>query len=184
MRAIVVSLAVMLCAVTSTSSFAQGPRPWASKVPKELANKPNPVPITPDTLAKGKEVFTNTCLPCHGEMGLGDGPAAEFMTPKPKPLINNGKVSVPDGVAFWVITNGIDGTGMASLSDTLNETERWQVIRYLATLAAPAAPPSTPAPAVTAAPVVSPVAAATPETKAPPAATPTLAPKKAPGTTK
>ena len=130
-------------------AVAQGPRPWASRVPKDLVRKPNPLPADAKTVADGKLVYENTCLPCHGEGAQGDGPAAQFIVPPPKPLIVNGKLSVPDGVAFWVITNGIDGTGMASLGDALNDNERWSVIRYLGAMAKGAqapAPAATPAP--------------------------------------
>lgn len=150
-------LAALSTFLLAAVAAAQNPRPWASKVPSDLARKANPAPNTPQILAEGKELYTNTCLPCHGELAQGDGPAAAFIVPPPKPLIVNGKISVPDGVAFWVITNGIDGTGMASLGDTLTEQERWKVIRYLQVLAAPPAPAATPVVAVTpAVPAVSP----------------------------
>lgn len=149
--AVAVAASVTLGVLLLTAS-ADAQRPWASKVPQEFRTKKNPLPSTPDVIAKGKEHYTNTCVPCHGEQGFGDGVAAEFMEPKPKPLIVDGKLNVPDGVAFWVITNGIDGTGMASLGDSLNEQERWEVIRYLHTLGAPAPAPAPPAAVVTPAP--------------------------------
>lgn len=143
-------VAVVLLAGTALAQ--SGPRPWASKVPPELVRKANPLPPSPAVIAAGKEVYANTCLPCHGEGAQGDGPAAQFIQPPPKPLISGGKITVPEGVAFWVITNGIDGTGMASLSDTLSENERWQVIRYLQAMARPAAAQPAPGAAATPAP--------------------------------
>lgn len=162
-------IAALLLAV-GVGAQAQ-PRPWASKVPADVARKPNPLAQSPDAAVAGKTVYENTCLPCHGDKAQGDGPAAQFIVPPPKPLIIDGKLSVPDGVAFWVITNGIDGTGMASLSDSLNENERWQVISYLHTMAKPAAPAPTAAAAVQ-----TPAAAVTPA----PATTPAVAPAPAP----
>lgn len=168
-----VSVALAVSVLAAGVAMAQNPRPWASKVPADLVRKANPVPANPQTIAEGHELYTNTCLPCHGEQAQGDGPAAAFIVPPPKPLIVNGKIAVPDGVAFWVITNGIDGTGMASLGDTLSEPERWKVIRYLHVLAAPApaatpvvaTTPGTPAvtPAATAAPVATPAPAVSPK---------------------
>ena len=169
------------------------PRPWASKVPADLARKPNPLAQSPEAAVAGKTVYENTCLPCHGEKAQGDGPAAQFIVPPPKPLIVDGKLSVPDGVAFWVITNGIDGTGMASLGDSVSETERWQVISYLQSMAKPAAPaatvaPQTPAAAVSPVPAATAVAPAPTATPKPPAATKppagTKPTKPAPKTTK
>ncbi len=152
------------------------PRIWANKVPPDAAKAANPA-TGADAIAAGREVYANTCLPCHGAGAQGDGPAATFIKPKPKSLIlQPGKLSLPDGVMFWVVTHGIDNTGMASFSETLTEVERWQAIAYLHNLAS-----GDPAPAVAAsAPVVvaSPSAAAlaSPKPAASPAASPSMSP--------
>lgn len=39
--------------------------------------------ITPD-VAKGKEIFAQRCVPCHGASGAGDGPASASLTPRPR----------------------------------------------------------------------------------------------------
>jgi mono/diheme cytochrome c family protein len=38
---------------------------------------------TPD-VAKGKEIFAQRCVPCHGATGHGDGPASASLNPKPR----------------------------------------------------------------------------------------------------
>ena len=56
-----------------------------------LANgcsKPKPAPeadqaVQPD-VAKGKEIFAQRCVPCHGSSGHGDGPASASLNPKPR----------------------------------------------------------------------------------------------------
>ena len=138
-RGIATGLVFVAVAIAATA-FAGGPRPWASKVPQEDRVRTNPLPQTPATIGAGGAIYKNTCFPCHGEEAQGDGPAAEFIKPPPKPLIIDGKLSLPDGVAFWVVTNGIDGTGMASLKDALSPEDRWSVISYLHALAKGAAP--------------------------------------------
>ena len=35
-------------------------------------------------VAKGKEIFAQRCVPCHGESGGGDGPASASLNPKPR----------------------------------------------------------------------------------------------------
>jgi mono/diheme cytochrome c family protein len=40
-------------------------------------------PVTPD-VAKGKELFNQRCVPCHGSTGHGDGPASASLNPKPR----------------------------------------------------------------------------------------------------
>lgn len=35
-------------------------------------------------VAKGKEIFAQRCVPCHGSTGQGDGPASASLNPKPR----------------------------------------------------------------------------------------------------
>jgi len=37
-----------------------------------------------DPAAKAKEIFANRCVPCHGSIGQGDGPASASLNPKPR----------------------------------------------------------------------------------------------------
>ena len=135
-RAIATGLGFLLAAALALPAALAGPpRPWAAKVPPQDRARANPLPASPATIAAGQAIYKNTCFPCHGETAQGDGPAAEFIKPAPMPLVVEGKLSLPDGVAFWVVTNGIDGTGMASLKDALSPEDRWSVITYLHALA-------------------------------------------------
>ncbi len=147
---------------------AQPLRPWLGKVPPDQAAKKNPLPATPETIAAGQVTYTNVCLPCHGPTAQGDGPAAQFIKPPPKPLIVDNKLSVADGLAFWVVTNGVDGTGMASMAEAMPEIERWQVIAYLNSLAAArAAAAGAPAAATAPAKPVTPAPPPPPKSTAP-----------------
>ncbi|BDA79955.1 hypothetical protein LPTSP3_g28850 [Leptospira kobayashii] len=40
-------------------------------------------PVDPE-IAKGEELFLQNCSSCHGEKGLGDGPAGTALNPKPR----------------------------------------------------------------------------------------------------
>ncbi len=40
-------------------------------------------PAAPD-VDKGKEIFAQRCVPCHGSTGHGDGPASASLDPKPR----------------------------------------------------------------------------------------------------
>jgi putative copper resistance protein D len=39
------------------------------------------------------------------------------------------------GEIYYWITNGVAGTGMPAWKDTLSDTQRWEVVRYLQALA-------------------------------------------------
>ncbi len=44
-------------------------------------------------LAKGKSIYVDKCLKCHGEKGKGDGPKAEDMEKKPADYTDKEKMS-------------------------------------------------------------------------------------------
>ena len=44
-------------------------------------------------LAKGKKVYTDKCLKCHGEKGRGDGPRAYDLSKKPADYTDKEKMS-------------------------------------------------------------------------------------------
>jgi mono/diheme cytochrome c family protein len=86
---------------------------------------------TPELLKKGQEVFKLNCVACHGEKGLGDGPAAVALDPKPrsfaKDKFKNGEK--PEQV-FKTISEGITGTPMVAYGH-LPEADRWALVYHV-----------------------------------------------------
>jgi mono/diheme cytochrome c family protein len=85
--------------------------------------------------ARGRVLFQQNCAICHGPRGVGDGPAAFTLVPRPVNL----QVHVPQhasGEIFYWMSEGIPGTPMAGWKETLSEAERWTLVRYLQALAA------------------------------------------------
>ena len=108
---------------------------------RRAARKENPVPADADSIAAGKKLFVANCLACHGATGKGDGPAAIACNPRPKDLSDPKISSQTDGELFWKITEG--KKPMPAYEKLLSETDRWDVVDYLRTLAP--APTSQPA---------------------------------------
>jgi mono/diheme cytochrome c family protein len=106
----------------------------------------NPLKPTPENIAHGKELFTNTCTPCHGESGHGDGPVAHLLHAHgydPKNLVTGTSKNLPDGYIYGYIRDG--GIHMPSYADAMNSDERWDVVMYVRQLQAqgPASEPKT-----------------------------------------
>ena len=92
---------------------------------------PKPPKKTKKLLTKGKEVFTVNCVACHGEKGMGDGPAAVALNPKPRSFVGdkfkNGSKPVQ---VFKSITEGLAGTPMVAYGH-LSEEDRWGLVYHV-----------------------------------------------------
>ncbi len=93
----------------------------------------NPYPPNAESLSAGSEVYERWCLSCHGESGKGDGPGAASLDPPPSDLGIHVPLH-PEGVLFRYIRDGIPGTAMTGLGESLTDEEMWHVVNYIATL--------------------------------------------------
>jgi PQQ-dependent dehydrogenase (methanol/ethanol family) len=93
----------------------------------------NPLAASPAAVAAGQTLFSQLCQSCHGPAGQGAGDRG--------PALNSGTFThgSADADLFRAIRSGIRGTQMAPFGG-LSETQIWQLVAYLRTLA-PAAPP-------------------------------------------
>ena len=84
--------------------------------------------------ALGGRVFEERCAACHGASGAGDGPSAEFLSPRPRNFRDP---------AFWtdrpadalraVVRDGKAGTAMPSFQGVLSDAEIDAVVAHVAT---------------------------------------------------
>lgn len=116
--------ALSLLALSADKSYE-----W--NAPARAAKKPNPVPVSPASLAKGKAVYKAECASCHGDSGRGDGPKAGTLEQKPRDLATPAITSQSDGSIFWKLTEG--KAPMPNYAK-FSEEERWSVINYMRSL--------------------------------------------------
>ena len=96
--------------------------------------------VIPDQDA-GKKVYEKWCMNCHGQEGEGNGPAADFFTPRPRDFTfglykirSTGSGELPtDQDLIQIVTHGMAGTGMPNWDHTLKEREIQQVVQYIKT---------------------------------------------------
>ena len=99
-----------------------------------------PNPIQPDSasVAAGHTLFTTNCVPCHGTSGKGDGPVGLTLNPRPADLTIHTIPGVhTDGQLFKWITEGYPGSVMPAFGKFLSDTDRWNLVNYIRTLAKP-----------------------------------------------
>ncbi len=91
---------------------------------------PNPIPMSPESLAQGEYLYQINCLVCHGKEGLGDGPVGQkFVTKSPVDLHEDYTQDQADGQLFFTLTRG--RALMPFYRDALSVAERWHVINYV-----------------------------------------------------
>ncbi|QWR78573.1 c-type cytochrome [Candidatus Magnetomonas plexicatena] len=113
---------------------------WKNEQPGEsihVSAKPDYVG-SPESVAKGEQVWKNMkCWECHGEQGKGDGTKSETIKDDMKrPILPFDftigalkRGSAPEDI-YLAYTTGLDGTGMPSYEDSLNEEDRWNLVSY------------------------------------------------------
>lgn len=91
---------------------------------------PKNAPIQPDEAAylTGAAIYKMNCAICHGLPGAQPTPIAKGEYPKPPQLFKgHGVTDDPAGETYWKVANGIRLTGMPAFSQSLSETQLWQV---------------------------------------------------------
>lgn len=93
------------------------------------AGKPSPLPADEANLLAGAKVYQAQCAVCHGTLGRPESAIAKGLFPHPPQLLppKKGVTDDPVGEIYWKVKNGIRLTGMPGFSDSLGDTELWQV---------------------------------------------------------
>jgi mono/diheme cytochrome c family protein len=112
---------------------------WEEEDPCEpvAVNKPEWVGSL-KSIDKGRIIYKEMkCGECHGYEGKGDGPKSndlkddwgQQILPFNFATGDLKRGSTPENV-YITFTSGLDGTGMPSYEDSLNEDDRWHLVSY------------------------------------------------------
>lgn len=104
-------------------------------VPAPYTTLSNPLPRTRATVERGAKVYAANCAACHGETGLGDGPAGRGLSPPPYNLAWLSRMPIGnwDPFMFWTVEEGGAplGSAMPAFKDSLSKEDAWAVIAYI-----------------------------------------------------
>jgi mono/diheme cytochrome c family protein len=114
---------------------------------KENAPKPMTLPSAPGTTKEsvelGKKLYVDIgCVKCHGNLGRGDGPSAPTLVDDLGHPIRAADLSqgwtLRGGSSrediFRTMSTGLNGTPMASFSESLTPEQRWAITDYIVSL--------------------------------------------------
>lgn len=112
-------------------------RTW--ELPEDADKTKNPVPATPESIAKGKELYfertKGNCVFCHGDKGSGNEANLPRLRRKPADLTNKERMTaMSDGELFWKISKGIPGIMPAGENRMKEAEERWHLVNWIKTM--------------------------------------------------
>lgn len=118
------------------ASSGMGTRHHA-QIPEAYAGLVSNVTADDASIERGETIYTTLCISCHGEDGMGTGPAAAEHDPAPAPIARTTRM-MSDAYLVWRISEGgvPFGTAMPVWKDTLSQGQIWDVVNYVRTLAA------------------------------------------------
>jgi cytochrome c oxidase cbb3-type subunit II len=112
--------------------------PNLSQIDRSYWLSGNPLPVTEGNLLRGKEVFLDRCVGCHGVDGDGKGPGARFLSPTPADFTDKDDAccggDTGPGDFYYRILRGWPGTAMENFGDRLSVDDIWRVVLFVKTI--------------------------------------------------
>jgi mono/diheme cytochrome c family protein len=95
-----------------------------------------------ELIARGKDLFAQNCSPCHGDRGLGNGPAAAGLNPPPRDFSGSSGWKNGSDLAgiFKTLSEGIQGSAMSAF-DYLQKRDRMALAHFVQSLGTFSHPP-------------------------------------------
>lgn len=96
-----------------------------------IPNPKDPAKLSPaeldSSLNNGQRYFQQNCAVCHGDGGMGNGPATKYGVPGIS-IIYDGTKARADGYIYGMMRNG---RGSMPSYNRIEEPDRWDVVNYV-----------------------------------------------------
>lgn len=116
---------------TNAPANPEAPAAPAEEPAKDKGAQTSPWISTPESIARGAELFAQNCVSCHGPNGDGNGPAGQNLSPRPRNLVQGNWKFGGDRLGLMnVVTNGSPGTAMQAYS-YLALNDRWSLVHFV-----------------------------------------------------
>ncbi len=89
----------------------------------------NPIRKSPESLARGRQMYERHCLVCHGAQGRGNGPVGRQFVPQPMELNIDYVQLQPDGQIFYTISHG--SIAMPFYRQAIAAEDRWHLVNFI-----------------------------------------------------
>jgi mono/diheme cytochrome c family protein len=110
---------------------ATGPADAPAAQELDITKVAKPWVEDPKVAEYGHKIFKNNCVICHGEKGLGDGPAGAALVPPPRNFVEGKWKKSGDSIGlFTTIQNGLPPSSMASFKH-LPKADRWALVQFI-----------------------------------------------------
>jgi mono/diheme cytochrome c family protein len=104
------------------------------EAPPEAKSIKRAAPADGKAAERGKRLYSQNCLPCHGQTGQGEGPMGKAIGVHPGNLTDRARMGKhSDGEIFWKSAKG--KAPMPAFDQKLNEKELWDLVAYVRSLA-------------------------------------------------
>jgi mono/diheme cytochrome c family protein len=135
-RLLIISiLAVLGLSACSLAGDIPPPPGYTPPAAQEISLAETSFPLMPPDPERGKVIYDESCEPCHGETGLGNGSQASDL-PVQVPLLGSADVAREVTPVEWynTVTYGNIEQFMPPFGGSMTDRQRWDVVAYIYTL--------------------------------------------------